>query len=141
VPAPFGFLCKKSNVSLTDVVAAFVPAPLLQRGSRPQSRVLRSRRSAAGELLMWFALGGGPPDFWKVPDPYEVSGRGPCRAGLPPGTVAVVYPAVSVLSPLSMMICSTSLAVYLLRTSAVNGHRPFVVGLRPSPLEGSTAQL
>ena len=43
-------------------------------------------RSAAGERLLWFALGGGPPDFWEVPGPVVVSGRGPCRAvGVPPG--------------------------------------------------------
>lgn len=103
-----------------------------------------NRRSVAGESLLWFAPGGGPPDFWKVPGLPAAIGLGPVPGGVwdpPPGTEAVVYPAVSVFSPLSMMICSVSDAVYLLRTSAVNGHRPFVVGLRPSPLEGSTAQL
>lgn len=33
------------------------------------------RRSAAGEWALWFALGGGPPDFWEVPGPYVVRGR------------------------------------------------------------------
>ncbi len=27
---------------------------------------------------MWFALGGGPPDFWKVPGPPAVIGLGAC---------------------------------------------------------------
>ncbi len=31
------------------------------------------RRSAAGEWLLWFALGGGPLDFWKAPCPGVVS--------------------------------------------------------------------
>lgn len=79
-----------------------------------------NRRSVAGEWLLWFALGGGPPDFWKVPGLPAAIGLGPVPGGVwdpPPGTEAVVYPAVSVLSPLSMMICSTSLAVYPQRTS------------------------
>ena len=50
----------------------------------PGGRV--KRRSAAGELLLWFAPRGGPPDLWKVPDTHALSGRGPCRAvGVPPG--------------------------------------------------------
>jgi hypothetical protein len=36
-------------------------------------------RSAAGEQLLWFALGGGPPDFWEVPGPVVVIGG--CLAG------------------------------------------------------------
>lgn len=38
------------------------------------------RRSAAGEWLLWFALGGGPPDFWEVPCLGGVMGWWPCRA-------------------------------------------------------------
>lgn len=76
------------------------------------------RRSAAGEWLLWFALGGGPPDFWKVPGLPTVIG--PVPGGVwdpPPGTGAVVYSAVLAFSPLSMMICSVSDAVYPQRTS------------------------
>jgi hypothetical protein len=42
-------------------------------------------RSAAGEWLLWFAPGGGPPDFCEVPCPPVVIGR--CLAGrwVPPG--------------------------------------------------------
>lgn len=79
-----------------------------------------NRRSVAGEWLLWFAPGGGPPDFWKVPGLPAAIGLGPVPGGVwdpPPGTEAVVYPAVSVLSPLSMMICSVSDAVYPHATS------------------------
>ncbi len=71
------------------------------------------RRSAAGDWLLWFALGGGPPDFWQVPGPDGVSGRrGPCRAGLPPGKG--IYAAASSSAGFcpSMMMLSTSLGVY-----------------------------
>lgn len=40
-----------------------------------------NRRSVAGESLLWFALGGGPPDFWKVPGLPAAIGLGLCRAG------------------------------------------------------------
>jgi hypothetical protein len=36
------------------------------------------RRSAAGEWVLWFALGGGPPDFWKVPGLPAVIRLGAC---------------------------------------------------------------
>ena len=36
------------------------------------------RRSAAGEWLLWFALGGGPPDFWKVSRPSCGDSVGAC---------------------------------------------------------------
>ncbi|GLU69327.1 hypothetical protein Pure05_41790 [Paenarthrobacter ureafaciens] len=33
-------------------------------------------RSAAGEWLLWFALGGGPPDVWEVPGPSSGKWQG-----------------------------------------------------------------
>ena len=38
-------------------------------------------RSAAGEWLLWFAPGGGPPRFWEVPGPA----LGECPGALPGG--------------------------------------------------------
>lgn len=31
--------------------------------------------------MLWFALGAGPPHFWKVPGPTGVSGPGGCLWG------------------------------------------------------------
>lgn len=44
-------------------------------------------RSAAGEWLLWFALRGGPPDFWKVPCPSVAIGRGLAGRGYRPARV------------------------------------------------------
>lgn len=116
-----GFSARNLWISLAEVMAAFLPS--LVAGARLLFYVpgcWRRRRSAAGEWMRWFALGGGPPEFWKVPGLPAVIGLGPVPGGVrdpPPGTGAVVYPAVSAFSPLSMMICSTSLAVYPQRTS------------------------
>jgi hypothetical protein len=69
--------------------------------------------------LLWFALGGGPPDFWKVPDLPAVIGSVPGGFGIrrPAQEPWLIRPAVLAFSPLSMMIFSTSLAVYPQRTS------------------------
>ncbi|WP_171027512.1 hypothetical protein [Pseudarthrobacter sp. NamE2] len=47
------------------MVAAAAPAPSLSPAARQLVvRVVGALwRSAAGEWLLWFALGGGPPDF------------------------------------------------------------------------------
>lgn len=46
------------------------------------------RRSVAGEWLLWFARGGGPPHFCEASCPFVVSGRRALPGGcdrMPPG--------------------------------------------------------
>jgi len=123
---PFG----KGNLwfSLADLVLlqlhagnASVPA---ERGTWSGSWLMRERRSAAGEWLPWFPLGGGPPDLWEVPDPVVVSRPDALPGGgVPPDKV--FYAASESLGSssasvaLSRMICSVSLGVYPHATSWV----------------------
>ena len=61
---------------------------------------------------MWFALGGGPPDIWKVPGPDVVGGRGLAGRGARPARVLYAAASSSVGFWPSMMMASTSLGVY-----------------------------
>ena len=77
-----GFSARDLWISLAEVMAAFFPASLLGRGSFDVSLVPGAgRRSAAGEWPLWFALGGGPAEFWKVRGLPAVIGWACARRG------------------------------------------------------------
>jgi hypothetical protein len=101
-----GFSVAEPVVMLPRRESSLVP------GARCQRQVVRGsakRRSVAGAWLLWFAVGGGPPEVREVPGPIVVSGRAAALGDQPPGTLSGY--SVSAVC-LSMMICSTALAVY-----------------------------
>jgi hypothetical protein len=84
----------------------------------PGGRV--ERRSAADDQLLGFAPCGGPPDLWKGswPSCGEWPGGLAGRRGVPPGKGSYAASCSCADAALSRMICSTGLAVYLLRTTS-----------------------
>jgi hypothetical protein len=81
------------------------------------------RRSAAGEWLLWFALSGGPPQHLRL---HARLGEWPggVAPNTPPGTRSTYSVSSGCAWCLSMMICSTSLALYLLRTKRHRQGKP-----------------